>query len=432
MKDWEEFLKVQEKDLGQAIVDRWLRPLKIVHFDAGNLYLEAQDTFQAAWFEEQMREKTRLLLRNNNNRPIKVHLACNEAPLTPKKGQKKSGSWKPTLSLLPDTLDSKNTFANYVGQTVPFQLFQDSLTKPGAFNPIYLHGATGSGKTHLLMAAAHYLKSSGLSCFYVRADTFTEHVVSAIRNSSMQKFREIYRNHDVLLVDDIHILSGKTATQEEFFHTFNALHTSGRQIILSSTSLPSQLPAIEPRLTSRFEWGLVLPVPTLDRAHLKELLQLRTESLQVTLQPPVHTFLLTHFSQPKSLLQALDALLLRAHLDHLNLHQLTALNAAHILTKLLEAEKKQFLTPEKIVQAVAETYGIKADDILGKSQTQECVLPRQIAMYFCRTILKMPFIKIAAHFDRDHSTVMTSVKLIQKKREEKEMISLLEQVQRKF
>jgi chromosomal replication initiator protein len=165
---------------------------------------------------------------------------------------------------------------------------------------------------------------------------------------------------------------------------------------------------------------------------MKDLLHARLKALHLELKPAVQTFLLANFLQPKSLLQALDTLILRAHLDRLPLHKLTELHAAQILTKLLDMERKQLLTPEKIVQAVARAYGLKPDDILGKSQTQECVLPRQVAMYFCRTALKLPFIKIADHFGRDHSTVMTSVKLIQKKSEEKELSSMLEEIQRKF
>jgi len=426
MKSWEEFLTAQEKDLGRDTVDQWLKPLKVVHFDAGNLYLEANDAFQLAWFEEHMRAKVRKFLLNNNNRPIKVHLSSLEPP----KKNKKGTPWKPVLNLSQDALDPKQNFATYLkDKHGSVQLFQEAL-ETTSFNPIYIHGPSGSGKTHLLMAAAHLLKAKGLSCFYVRAETLTEHVVAAIRNGAMQKFRELYRNHDVLILDDIHIISGRAATQEEFFHTFNTLHTAGRQIILSADTPPARLKEIEPRLTSRFEWGLVLPLHKLDTEQLKELLTSRIQEHQFPLQDSVREFLLSHFSSPKSLIRSLDALILRTHLDHLTPSQIDTSKAAFFLTRLLDEEKKSLLTPDKIVHAVAQTYGIKPSDILGKSQTQECTLPRQIAIYLCRTRLKMSFLKIADYFSRDHSTIMTSVKAIQKKSDE--LKTYLEEIGRKL
>lgn len=411
MKAWDDFLTVLAKDLGQETVDRWLKPLKIVHFDAGNLYLEGKDAFQASWFEEHIRSRVKKSFVNNNGRPIKIHLAFTDSP----QKNKKNGDWKPILNLAPDAIEPKCTFNTYLsGKNIAVQLFQDIPN----FNPIYIHGPSGSGKTHLLMAAAHFLKGKGLSCFYVRAETLTEHVVAAIRSGAMQKFREIYRNHDVLLIDDIHLLSGRAATQEEFFHTFNTLHTAGRQIILSANVPPSRLTAIEPRLTSRFEWGLVLPLQTLEPLEIKNLLHFHIQESRFPLSPNTQEFLLSHFSSPKSLLSALDALMLRAHLDHLSSLQIDPTVASSILSKLLDEEKKNLITPDKIIRSVATVYGIKTSDILGKSQKQECVLPRQIAMYLCRTSLKMSYMKIAEYFSRDHSTVMTSVKSVEKRNEE--------------
>jgi chromosomal replication initiator protein len=411
MKAWDDFLISLAQDLGQETVDRWLKSLKVVHFDAGNLYLEAKDAFQAAWFEEHIRAKARKSLLNNNSRPVKVHLSFIEAARKPKK----NSVWKPVLNLSADALDPKSTFETFLGEKNR-DLFREAL-ESRSFNPIYLHGPSGSGKTHLLMAAAHFLKEKQFSCFYVRAETLTEHVVAAIRTGAMQKFREIYRNHDVLLIDDIDVIAGRSATQEEFFHTFNTLHAAGRQIILSAKVPPARLSGIEPRLTSRFEWGLVFPLQKLDGPELQNLLNLRMQEAEFPLGSGVREFLTAQFFSPKSLLRALDALMLRAHLDHLDPEKITASQAASIASKLLEEEKKALLTPEKIVRAVAAGYGIKASDIFGKSQTQQCALPRQIAMYLCRTHLKMSFMKIAAQFCRDHSTVMSSIKSVEKKLE---------------
>lgn len=411
MRAWEQFLLLQEKELGAKTVEQWLKSFKIIHFDARNLYLEAKDAFQISWFEEHMRSKVQKMLLSTNGRPIKVHLSI------PDSGMKKKVGYKPQLNLVSDSVDPKATFESYIAgeiNEVTVQLYLESLAKSPAFNPIFLYGPSGSGKTHLLMAAANYFHEK--SVFYISAETLTQHVVSAIRNGAMEKFRKLYRASEVLLIDDIHLLSHRGATQEELFHTFNSLHMSGKQIILSSNATPNNLIGIEQRLTSRFEWGISLSLQRLKGPDLEKLLQSRLDILDFPLGQPVRELLISHFnSHPKSLLRALEALVLRSHLDRIPAKEISADRATIFLSKLIEEERKSALTPEKIIHFVSEFYGIRPEDILGKSQLQECALPRQICMFLCRMELKIPFVKIGEFFSRDHSTVMTSVKAIQKK-----------------
>lgn len=288
-----------------------------------------------------------------------------------------------------------------------------------SFNPIFLYGREGSGKTHLLMATAHALRSRNLKVVYVRAETFTEHVVTAIRSSEMSTFRLAYRNIDVLLIDDVHVFSRKGATQEELFHTFNTLHLAGKQIILSANCSPAELQNIEPRLVSRFEWGIVLPLDNISEADVLKVLRKKSEALEVELHPTVEQFLVATFTNSrKSLIQALEALVLRHHLkndrrDNNRSNPITVQAAKYYLKDLIEQEAQHALTPDKIVNTIAEHFGIKVQDILSKAQSRDCVLPRQLAMYFCRTKLKMPFKKIGEVFLKDHSTVMSSVKTIE-------------------
>jgi chromosomal replication initiator protein len=286
----------------------------------------------------------------------------------------------------------------------------------GAFNPLYLYGPTGCGKTHLLMSLTQTFRAQGLRSIYVRAEQFTDHVVTAIRAGEMSTFRQAYRNTDLLIVDDVHVFSRKGATQEEFFHTFNTLHLEGKQIILSANCAPQELQLIEPRLVSRFEWGIVLPLKPLLAEELKYMLQVKSQALHFFLPAKVLEFLLETFtSNPKALIKAFEALVLRLHLDaHHSIQNLTVSAVKALLSDLLIEEQKSALTPPKIIQAIAEHYGIRTEDILGKSQTRECALPRQLAMHLCREKLKMPFMKIGDLFSRDHSTVMASVKSIQK------------------
>jgi chromosomal replication initiator protein len=444
MKAWENFLTEQEAELGIDTVQKWLRPFKIVRFDACNLYLEAKDSFQALWFEEHIRSKIITKFVNNNHKRIKVHVSVGHFQADSQK-IKNPSKIKPHLSPSPpsptpfalsfDLLDPYCTFDYFVlseSNTLAFKILCklsgiDFHTREptvsdlelSAFNPIYLHGGSGSGKTHLLIATAHALINRGLKVIYARTETFTQHVVSAIRSGEMNIFRQAYRNMDVLILDDVHYFSRKGATQEELFHTFNTLHLAGKQMIMAANCSPSELEMIEPRLVSRFEWGIVLPLATLDSDHLKLMIEKKALALHFPLHTKVYDFLISSFSKnPKSINKAFQALVLRTHLmesnEGLSSKQVTVPLARQLLLDLIQEEEKSILTGKKIVQIVAEYFGMPIDTILGKDQTRDSVVPRQFAMFFCRTLLKLPFMKIGGIFSKDHSTVIFSVKVIQK------------------
>lgn len=439
MHAWEEFLKKQEPLLSKAVVDQWLRTLKVVHFDSGNLYLEAKDSFHILWFEEHIRPHLKSQLLNNNFRPIKVHITAQEA--TTSKTQKKEKSKSaPPIQFAFDKLDENATLDNFIpgeSNKVVFKLFSELIDSStlGNFNPIYLWGSSGCGKTHLLIALTHAFRKKGLNALYAKAETFTEHVVAAIRSSEMQAFRKAYRHVDVLLIDDVHVFARKDATQEEFFHTFNTLHTSGRQIILTSKSPPALLEEIEPRLVSRFEWGINVHFEKLNPSDLKEVLIKRCISFHFPLSDEVVDFLVHSFPSSKAINRALEALVLRCHLESdarikRDPRSIDKALTIKLLSDLIAQEQKTALNPERIISTVSAIYGIRSDDLLGKSQSLDCSLPRQIAMYLCRQELKLPFQGIGQIFSRDHSTVMTSVKHIQKKVDEsdKEILAALVEI----
>lgn len=423
MQAWLDFLNAQEKHLGKEAVSRWLKPLKVLHFDSGNLYLEANNSFQVLWFEEHVRPLIKKGFVNNNNRNIKVHISCSEENAPPPLKQEKKSAPQATFSLSQDTLNPHYTMDQFVpgkNNAIPFQLLTEltqSATNLGSLNPIVLHGASGTGKTHLLMALTHTFQKKGLKAIYVRTETFTDHVVSAIRNSEMQTFRAHYRNTDILLCDDIHLLARRTATQEEFFHTFNTLHMSGKQLIFSSHLPPSLLEEIEPRLISRFEWGIQLHLDKLQKEEAKEALIKRCAEIDCSLAPGAIDCLIEAFGSSLSSIDcALNALILRTHMSGKNINGPLSRQAVETLLKdLIEEKQHQALTPHQIIAAAASYFGIRTEDILGKSHAQEFALPRQVAMHLCRAELQLPFIKIGTIFSRDHSTVMSSVKMIQKR-----------------
>lgn len=444
MEAWDKFLILLESDLGAATVLKWLHPLKIIRFDACNLYLEASDSFQINWFEEHIRPKILSSLFNNNKKRIKVHLSLSKRdseglkPLEKKKDTPVQSARELTF----DALDPHYCFEEYIeleSSPLPFKILSslDAKQTP-PFNPIYIYGDSGRGKTHLLVAVTHHLQKQGLRALYARAETFTEHVVAAIRAGEMSSFRQAYRNVDALLVDDVQVFARKSATQEEFFHTFNTLHLAGKQIILAANCAPQELPNIEPRLISRFEWGIVLPLSSPTEEEMVEMLNKKANAMNFPLSQKLITYLLETFTTTKSLIRALQALILRTHLDETTHHfpaaTITIPQAKALLNDLTIEEEKNKLTAQKIIQHVCEYYGLLPPDLLGKAQSRDRVLPRQIAMYFCRQELKLPFVKVGELFSKDHSTVMSSVKIVQTALDNgvRDIIDPLEAIRKRF
>src|SRR3990167_6422470 len=442
MEACEQFLSSLSGEWGEGVISRWLRPLKVISFDAANLYLEAQDSFQVSWYNEHIKKKLHNEpLRNNNGRKITIHLALPQAPSPPPKPLEakpiprevqESGKWQggalnlkqteslpkqPRLNTLAmqaasnsmaarrsqnqflnheryiHGLDPELNFENFLvteATELLYNLLQNIESSP--YNPIYLYGPALSGKTHLLTATALFLQKQGKKVCYQKGEKFTEQVIQAMRNGQMRQLRAFFRSADVLLIDDVHHFARKFATQEEFFHTFNELHTARRPILLSSRFPPAKLEEIEPRLISRFEWGIPLEVTKIDAA---QILQKKAELWHLPLASDLIPYLTEKF--PASSLVALTALAFRAKLDH----EITIPIAEKLLKDLLEKEKENSWTAEKILKKVADRYGIPTSELLGKAQTREIALPRQIAVFLCRELLKLPFQQIGRLFGRD-------------------------------
>jgi len=414
MKAWKLFLSDLEKKIGAATVRKWLYSLKVIKFDACNLYLEAENHIEARWFEEHIRPILKKGFYNENFHKIKVHLSIKNADLKFKNIKDEKNQ------IVSDPLETYLTFAFFIASEknlMSVKLLKETIDKGTSFNPIFLYGPKGSGKTHLLQATAHKFKEKNLNVFYVNAKSFTNHVVDAIRNSNMQDFRKAYRNLDVLIIDDIQIFSKKFATQEEFFHTFNTLHSNNKTIILSSNVPVNMLDDIESRLISRFEWGITLFLEKLDKKELKIVIKNQASILNLHINPQIEKYIIDNFKSIISIKKALKTLALNEHLEgqkSLELHKIK-----NYLNPLIEQENANILNQDIIINEVSIYFGITSKDILGRSQTKENTLPRQFSMYLCRELLKMPYMRIGKIFTRDHSTVMTSVKTIKKDLENK-------------
>ena len=399
MKLWEDFLAKQDEVLGKKNVDLWLRSLRVIRFDARNIYLEAKDAFHANWFKEHITDQAKRLT-TPSGKPLRLHV--NVAATTPKK--------KPIRKdyvFHPDPLIKVHTFSSFhvsKENALVYELLQNIHSL--SFNPVFLYGPRGCGKTHLLMSLAKKLSSLSLQTFYIKAETFTSHVVGAIQFGTMQNFRQTYRSVDVLILDNIHVLAGKNATQEELFHTFNELHTQGKKIVIGSSYAPQEFKGIEPRLISRFEWGISLPIETPRKEDIEKVLQKKAKALHFPITKKQLRFCLQSFRSLDAIYKAFDALVIR------NPSKDTPLEIA--LQDLLQEEIKKTITLEAILEEVVKEWDVSSGAITGKSQEKEISYARKVAMYLCRKELYMPFTSIGRAFNRDHSTVMSAVKFIEK------------------
>lgn len=282
---------------------------------------------------------------------------------------------------------------------------------PGdAYNPLYIYGGAGLGKTHLMHSIGHFILQNNpkAKILYVTSEKFTNELIDAIRNKnniSTTEFREKYRNNDVLLIDDIQFIIGKESTQEEFFHTFNALYEAKKQIIISSDKPPKEIETLEERLRSRFEWGLTVDIQSPDYETRMAILRKKEELEGYNIDNEVIKYIATHV---KSNIRELEGALTKiVALSKLNKREITTELAEEALKDLISPGGAREITPELIIQVVSDHFGITPADISSKKRNKEIVYPRQIAMYLCRTMTGTPLQGIGKYLgDRDHTTII--------------------------
>ena len=287
-----------------------------------------------------------------------------------------------------------------------------------SYNPLFLYGGVGLGKTHLLHAIGHTIrrKHSKLRVMYLPAEQFVNELISSLRFNRMPDFRERYRNIDVFMVDDIQFLANKERTQEEFFHTFNTLYSSQKQIVLSSDSSPRNIPALEERLRSRFEWGLIADIQPPDLETKVAILSRKADQEGIALSDDVALFIAR---QVKSNIRELEGMLNRVvAFSSLTGKPLSLDLVKETLKDILPADHERVLAPE-IIKFVARHYGLKVSEIKSRNNAKQIAFPRQVAMYLCKQLTDLSFPDIGKHFNnKHHSTVMYSVDKIEKLRAE--------------
>ncbi len=326
---------------------------------------------------------------------------------------------KNTASISPDMIQSANLNAKYTFDT--FVVGSNNnlahaaalavAESPGEiYNPLFIYGGVGLGKTHLMHAIAHFiLKNNPKSkILYVSSETFTNELIDAIRNKNnitTTEFREKYRNNDVLLIDDIQFIIGKESTQEEFFHTFNTLYESKNKIIISSDKPPKEIETLEERLRSRFEWGLTVDIQSPDYETRMAILRKKEEMEGYNIDNEVIKYIATNI---KSNIRELEGALTKiVALSRLNKCDITLELAEEALKDIISPNAHREITPELIIQVVSDHFGLTPLDIASQKRNKEVVYPRQIVMYLCRNMMAIPLQTVGKYLGgRDHTTII--------------------------
>ena len=300
---------------------------------------------------------------------------------------------------------------------------------PGkVYNPLFIYGGAGLGKTHLMHSIAHFIleQDPEKNVLYVTSETFTNELIDAIRNgnnnnSKISSFREKYRSVDVLLIDDIQFISGKEATQEEFFHTFNDLHGNNRQIIISSDKPPKEIETLEARLSSRFEWGILADISVPDFETRMAILRKKEESDGYDIDDKVIQYIATNIkSNIRELEGALNKLIAYSRLDKT---PITVELAEKAIRDIIAPDQNREITPQLIVDTVADHFNVTPSDIASSKRNSEIVIPRQIIMYLCREMIDLPYKTIGTYVGKkDHSTIIHGCNRIESEMQQSEAL----------
>jgi chromosomal replication initiator protein len=334
----------------------------------------------------------------------------------PNSGERTADSLNPRYTFEAFVIGSSNRFAHAAALTV--------AERPGlAYNPLFVYGDAGLGKTHLLQAIGHFVHENyrNYRIRYVSSETFLNEFVDSIRTGVSDSFKRRYRGVDLLLVDDIQFFEGKKETLEEFFHTFNALHESGRQVVLSSDRRPDDWPTLEDRLRTRFKSGLVTDIQPPDLETRLAILRKKAEGQTTLIPDTVLEYIATHITDN---IRELEGALTRVSaFTSLYNEPLSVELAERVLADLLSDRQPRVITPERILDATSRMFGLSVEDLLSASRTRPLVTARQIAMYVCRELTDLSFPQIAKAFDKnDHTTVIHACQKIERQMGEKRQI----------
>ena len=405
---WQATLGQLQMEMNKANFDTWVRDTELISYEDGELIIGVKNAYARDWLAERLSSTVIRILTGIMNRTVQVRFVVWNSSSDPAESPALD---QPLLDNLSQpthfTLIKRYCFENFVVGPSNRMAHAASLAvaeKPAhAYNPLFLYGGVGLGKTHLLHAIGNECGQRGQMVLYVSSEEFTNDLINAIRINTTQAFREKYRQIDVLLVDDIQFIAGKDATQEEFFHTFNTLHGQEKQLVLTSDRPPKALVTLEDRLRSRFEWGLTADIQPPDFETRVAILHSKAERAGYHVPDEILGLVARRIqSNIRELEGALTRVVAFANLTNQPVsHQFVETTLADMITRHSE------VGPEQIINAVADSFGVTVDRILKHDRSRQVVIPRQIAMYLLREEAKLSLPQIGNMLGgRDHTTIM--------------------------
>ena len=431
---WKHIADAIRPEVSADTFQRWFKALQLLQADESKITLRVPNNIYQLWIETNYMGLLQSSILKVLGSPRKVHFticeslerpetAPEEACLKPAAARsasagKAAAAGEPAAApVAPNGMNPRNTFDSFVvgtnNQFAHAAALAVAQNPAKTYNPLFMYGGVGLGKTHLMHAIGQHVASTkkGAKVIYLSGEKFTNEFIDAIQNNKLVKFRNKYRQADVLLIDDIQFLADKGRTQEEFFHTFNALFDGHKQIILSSDRPPGEIQNLEGRLVSRFEWGMTAEIQPPDVETRVAILRKKAQSLQIKLDPALFEFLAARI---KTNVRRLEGALMRvAAFSSLSGKELTPDAVEHLLKDILQEEARRTVTIEQIQRKVAEHYDVRLADMTSKRRPANIAFPRQVAMYLARELTKTSLSEIGDAFGgRDHGTVLHAHRLV--------------------
>jgi chromosomal replication initiator protein len=419
-KIWQATLGELELTLSRANFTTWFKNTFISDYQDETIVIGVPNTFTKAWLEKKYHSAILKALQKITENKVKsivyqveAHSKAQEQEII-KKAEEKAAKVQiaaETPAVNKFGLNSRYSFETFVigkGNELAQAASLAVAQKPGdVYNPLFIYGGVGLGKTHLIQAIGNQIlqNSSDKKILYVSCEKFTNDFIKSISNNRADKFKDTYRSVDILLIDDIQFLAGKEGTQEAFFHTFNDLHQANKQVVTTSDRPPKAIPALEQRLVSRFEWGMIADISSPDLETRSAILRSKCKEKGYKLDDEVIVYIATNIqNNVRELEGALNKIVAY--------HQLNGTapyleNVKKILASITSSQRKKSITPKQIINLVAEFYDLKIEDLLGSCRKKNLALPRQIVMYLMREELKNSYPSIGQEVgNRDHTTAM--------------------------
>lgn len=409
---WQHILSIIKTKLSKPSFDTWFKATKIVSLGDRLIVISAPTTFAVEWLESRYTKLVATTVYEYLGKQVDVSFVIEESaapeqtqvykePPAPIQAEESvSNMLNPKYTFDTFVIGSGNRFAHAASLAV-------AEAPARAYNPLFLYGGVGLGKTHLMHAIGHYIleHSPSSKVVYISSEKFTNEFINSIRDNRAESFRNKYRNVDILLIDDIQFIAGKESTQEEFFHTFNALHEERKQIIISSDRPPKEIPTLEERLRSRFEWGLITDIQPPDLETRIAILRKKAKAENLDIPNEAMMYIA---NQIDTNIRELEGALIRvvAYSSLIN-QDITTHLAAEALKDIIPSSRPKMITIQDIQQKVGEYYNLRLEDFKARKRTKAIAFPRQIAMYLSRELTDFSLPKIGDAFGgRDHTTVI--------------------------